>query len=160
MLTGATTKRGLSTLLLSSSLMLLAGCGVINDSLGGFGTPGPSPSADPAGPGATGGGLIVVTIEIDSDVSTANDLAVEIESPSTPQSLRENQVQVPFSRDLTVSMNTAFPLRATTVRVNAAPGAAFVSCSISVAGQVVATHRSEGSGATATCERRLQLGRS
>ncbi|GGM49691.1 hypothetical protein [Microbacterium saperdae] len=163
MSTGAGMKRVLAGVLLGSSLAFLVGCGVVDDTLEGLGASGPAPSSSPPSsappePSATAEGSIVVTVEIDSDAATATDLAVDIDSPSTSQSLYEDEVQVPFRHDFTVSTDAFFPLRGTTVEVHAAPDATFVSCSITVDGEVVATHRSEGSGATATCERRLQLG--
>lgn len=157
MSTGAGMKRALAGLLLGGSLVLLVGCGVVEDTLEGLGASGGSSPAPPE-PSATAGGSILVTVEIDSDAPTATDLAVNINSPSSPQSLYEDEVQVPLTHDFTVSTDAFFPLRGTTVEVDAGPGATFVSCRILVDGEEVATHRSEGSGATATCERRIQLG--
>lgn len=45
-----------------------------------------------------------------------------------------------------------------TVEVDAGPGATHAGCSIIVDGQVVASHRTEGGLAKATCERGLRLG--
>lgn len=138
MSTGAGMKRVLAGLLLGSSLVFLVGCGVVDDTLEGLGASGPS-SAPPE-PSATAEGSIVVTVQIDSDAATATDLAVDIDSPSTPQSLYEDEVQVPFRHDFTVSTDAFFPLRGTTVEVHAAPDATFVSCSITVDGEVVGAH--------------------
>lgn len=158
MMTGGHATRVLASLALGGSLLLLAGCGVVEDTLDGLTGSSPSPPPGTSEPGSTAEGSIVVTVEIDSDGTTARDIAVEINSPSSPQSLYEDSVPVPFSRDFTVSTDAFFPLRGTTVEVHAAPDATFVSCRILVDGEEVATHRSEGSGATATCERRIQLG--
>lgn len=158
MTTGGHATRVLASLALGGSLLLLAGCGVVEDTLDGLTGSSPSPPPGTSEPGSTAEGSIIVTVEIDSDGTTATDLAVEINSPSSPQSLYEDSVPVPFSRDFTVSTDAFFPLRGTTVEVHAAPDATFVRCRILVDGEEVATHRSEGSGATATCERRIQLG--
>ncbi|WP_454114982.1 hypothetical protein [Microbacterium lacticum] len=158
MTTGGYAMRVLASIVLGGSLLLLAGCGVVEDTLDGLTGSSASPSPETSGPGSTAEGSIVVTVEVDSDGTTATDLAVEINSPSSPQSLYEDSVPVPFSHDFTVSTDAFFPLRGTTVEVHAAPDATFVSCRILVDGEEVATHRSEGSGATATCERRIQLG--
>lgn len=158
MMTGGHATRVLASLALGGSLLLLAGCGVVEDTLDGLTGSSPSPPPGTSEPGSTAEGSIIVTVEIDSDGTTATDLAVEINSPSSPQSLYEDSVPVPFSRDFTVSTDAFFPLRGTTVEVHAAPDATFVRCRILVDGEEIATHRSEGSGATATCERRIQLG--
>lgn len=158
MTTGGHATRVLTSIALGGSLLLLAGCGVVEDTLDGLTGSSTSPPPSTSEPGSTVEGSIVVTVEIDSDGTTATDLAVEINSPSSPQSLYEDSVPVPFSRDFTVSTDAFFPLRGTTVEVHAGPDATFVRCRILVDGEEVATHRSEGSGATATCERRIQLG--
>lgn len=150
--------RALASLALGGSLLILVGCGVVEDTLNGLTGSSPSPPPGTSEPGSTAGGSIVVTVQVDSDGTTATDLAVEINSPSSPQSLHEDSVPVPFSHDFTVSTDAFFPLRGTTVEVHPAPDATFVSCRILVDGEEVATHHSEGSGATATCERRIQLG--
>ncbi len=157
MSTSAGMKRALAGLLLGGSLVLLVGCGVVEDTLEGLGASGDSSPAPPE-PSATADGSILVTVEIDSDAPTATDLDVNITSPSSPQSLHEDEVQVPFTHDFAVSTDAFFPLRGTTVEVHAGPSATFVSCRILVDSEEVATHRSEGSGAIATCERRIQLG--
>ncbi|KZE90566.1 hypothetical protein [Microbacterium sp. TNHR37B] len=138
--------------------LTMVGCGVVDDTLAGLTGAPASPSPLASDPGTTAQRSIVVTVEIDSDGSTAEDLAVEIRSPRNPQSLFEDAVSVPFRREFTVSTDAFFPLRATTVEVHAGPGATFVRCRILVDGVEVASRRSEGSRATATCERRLQLG--
>lgn len=140
------------------AILMLAGCGVVEDTLDGLTGAPVSPSPPTSEPAPTTRDPIVVTVEVDSDGSTAEDLAVEIRSPRSPQSLFEDAVSVPLRRDFTVSTDAFLPLRATTVEVHAAPGATFVHCRILVDGVEVASHRSEGSGAAATCERRLQLG--
>jgi hypothetical protein len=150
--------RALAALALGISPLLLAGCGVIGDALDGRNGYSPSPAEGRSEPGPTADGSIVVTVEIESDGSTATDLAVAIHSPGSPQSLYQDSAPVPFSRDFTVSTEASFPLRGTTVEVHAAPDATFVTCRILVDGEEVARHRSEGSRATATCERRLELG--
>jgi hypothetical protein len=155
---GEHARRALAALVFGGSLLLLAGCGVVEDTLDGLASFSLPPAAGTSEPGPTVDGSIVITVEIDSDGTTATDLAVEINSPSSPQSLYEESVQIPFSGNFTVSTNAFFPLRGTTVEVYAAPDATFVTCRILVDSEEVATHRSEGSGATANCERRLQLG--
>lgn len=139
-------------------ILVTVGCGVVDDTLDGVTGAPASPSPLASDPGTTARESIVVTVEIDSDGSTAEDLAIEIRSPRSPQSLFEDAVSVPFRREFTVSTDAFFPLRATTVEVHAGPGSTFIRCRILVDGVEVATHRSEGSRATATCERRLQLG--
>jgi len=160
MTVGEHTGRVLAAMAFGCSPLLVAGCSVVDDSLDGLTGSPPPPTAGAWEPGPIADGSIVVTVEIDSDGSTATDLAVEITSPRSPQSLYEDSTPVPFSRDFTVSTDAFFPLRGTTVQVHAAPDATFVTCRILIDGEEVATHRSEGSRATATCERRLPFGSS
>ncbi len=137
--------------------MLLAGCGIVEDTLEGITASGPTPghtqSSTPADQDS-----IEVTVSIASDAGTAIDLVIDVDSPNASQSFLEEEVPVPFVHDFTVPMDAFLPLRETTVEAHAAPGATYISCSIAVDGEVVATHRSEGSGAIATCENRLRLG--
>lgn len=156
------TERRLAGLALACSAALLTGCGVIEDTVEGMtgsspdlSTPAPGRSSEAPGPA---GDEIVVTVEIDSDATTIGDVEIVINSPSSPQSFHEETVEVPFTREFTVATDVAFPLRGTTVEAHASPGATYVTCSIAVDGEIVTTHRSEGSRATAICERKLQLG--
>lgn len=116
---------------------------------------GPSNSSS-----SEGGGLedLTVTITVDSDSDTSGALTVELVSPSGNQSLREDSVALPFTRDFTVPTDRIFPLRDTRVEVTAGPGASYIECSITMNGEVVASHRAEGSAAQAACDRRLRLG--
>lgn len=138
--------------------LTMVGCGVVDDTLDGLTVAPATPSPLTSEAGGSARESIVVTVEIDSDGSIAQDLAIEIRSPRSPQSLLEDAVSLPFRHEFTVSTDAFFPLRATRVEVHAGPGATFIRCRILVDGVEVATHRSEGSRATATCERRLQLG--
>lgn len=58
-------KRALAGLLLGGSLVLLVGCGVVEDALLGASS-GSSPSSASPEPSATADGSILVTVEIDS----------------------------------------------------------------------------------------------
>ncbi|WP_241743089.1 hypothetical protein, partial [Microbacterium lacticum] len=84
MMTGGHATRVLASLALGGSLLLLAGCGVVEDTLDGLTGSSPSPPPGTSEPGSTAEGSIIVTVEIDSDGTTATDLAVEINSPSSP----------------------------------------------------------------------------
>ncbi|MBF9337672.1 hypothetical protein G3N30_16200, partial [Microbacterium lacticum] len=83
-MTGGHATRVLASLALGGSLLLLAGCGVVEDTLDGLTGSSPSPPPGTSEPGSTAEGSIIVTVEIDSDGTTATDLAVEINSPSSP----------------------------------------------------------------------------
>ena len=141
-----------------TGVVTLGGCGVVQDTIDGMtGQEATSRPSSPYSPDAAGTEDLTVTVTVESDADTTGELSVEIDAPGGGQSLREESVRLPFTRDFTVPTDTMFPLRTTHVEVEAGPTASYIECSISVDGQVVASHRAEGSAATAICDRRLQL---
>lgn len=149
----------IASALLVLGLVTLSGCGVVRDTVEGMS--GQEPTSQPSTPSSTtaaGEDDLIVTITVESDADTTGELSVNIDSPGDGQSLREDSVRLPFARDFNVPTDAMFPLRATHVEVKTGPAATYIQCTISVDGQVVATHRAEGSAATATCHRKLQLG--
>lgn len=140
-------------------VVALSGCGVVRDTVDGMARQETtSQPLSPHSPDVAEVDDLVVTVTVESDADTTGELSVNIGSPGTAKSLREDSVRLPFTQNFSVSKRVIFPLRATHVEVKADPAASYIECRISVDGQVVATHRAEGSAATATCDRRLQLG--
>lgn len=157
---GAGGRRGWSAgVALVCAAGLVSGCGVVEDTIDGM-TGNNEPAEQPATPTdeQTPSEGLVVVVTVESDAPTTGELMIEIDSPRNSQSLREDSVEVPFEHEFTVAADIAFPLRNSRVEVDAGPGATYVECSIAVNENVVSTHRSEGSAATAVCERGLQLG--
>ena len=151
----------IASALLAVVVVALSGCGVVQDTVDGMTEPSATsqPSRpSPPRPEETDG--LTVTITVESDAETSGELTVDVDSPGGGQSLRTKSVPLPFKREYTVATDSMFPLRATHVEVVADPAASYIECSISTGGQVVASHRAEGSSATATCDRSLRLGAS
>ncbi|MDO4718601.1 MAG: hypothetical protein Q4B08_13690 [Propionibacteriaceae bacterium] len=151
------------TLIISTLLIVgvvaLSGCGVVRDTVDGMA--GQETTSQPLSPHSSDGAEVddlVVTVTVESDADTTGELSVNIGSPETAKSLREDSVRLPFTQNFSVSKRVIFPLRNARVEVKADHAASYIECRISVDGQVVATHRAVGSAATATCDRSLQLG--
>jgi hypothetical protein len=139
---------------LVAGAVMLSGCGVIEDTVDGF-TGSPIPTGTPDLEAAD---EIVIEVRFDSDGGTARSVEVDIDSPSSPQSLREDAVDLPFSKEFTIEANEFLPFRGVTAQAEAGEGATFISCEIVMDGEVVASHHGSGSDARAECERQLRLG--
>ena len=145
--------------LFSVGVAALSGCGVVQDPFEGvIGQGSTSQPSHPSSPQIDGLEDLTVTITVESDADTSGELSVEIDSPGSGQSLHEESVSLPFDQDFAVAMDSPLPLRDTRVEVDAGPGASYIECSIILNGEAVASHRAEGSAATATCDRGLQVG--
>ncbi|MDT0122925.1 hypothetical protein Q9R46_09750 [Paenibacillus sp. RRE4] len=101
---------------------------------------------------------IVVEVLVESDVNSASDLEVEINARKNPESVYWDAIEVPYQERFVIPKDTFIPLLSTHVRVKANDSASWVSCSIKYDGELVASHKSRGSGAKAVCEKKFQLG--
>lgn len=139
--------------LLSMGTGLLTGCGVVQSTVSGLtdASPPPAPNVDASGE-------IVIEVRFDSDETQAESASVEVRSPNSGQSLQEETIELPFSREFTIALDTFLPFRGVTASAEAAAGATFISCEIIIDGESVSSHRSEGDNARAECERSLRLG--
>lgn len=155
---------------LTVSLLLLTGCGVIEDTVDGTveGLTGSdqseeAPDAPPSSPSdeasdPSDADQIVIEVRFESDGGTAQNVEVEVDSTTSPQSLREDTVDLPFSEEFLIDKTKPFPFRNVTATADAADGATYISCEIIVDGDSVASYQSSGSNARAECERGLRLG--
>lgn len=155
---------------LAVSLLLLTGCSVIEDTVDGtvegLTGSGQSEEASEAPPSSSpdeasdpsDADQIVIEVHFESDGATARDVEIEVDSTTSPQSLREDTVELPFSEEFLIDKTKPFPFRNVTATADAAEEATYISCEIIVDGDSVASYRSEGSNARAECERGLRLG--
>lgn len=147
------------------SMLALSGCGVVEDTLEGLTgtapsheTPRPAPSGSAHESEAPDGEQIVIEVRFESDGATAADVVIEVESTTSPQSFRDDLVDLPFQQEFRVDTGKPFPFRNVTATADAADGATYISCEIIIDGESVASHRSTGGNARAECERGLRLG--
>ncbi|KAA8786867.1 hypothetical protein ABIE27_002849 [Paenibacillus sp. 4624] len=101
---------------------------------------------------------IVVEVLVESDVNSASDLEVKINARKNPESVYWDTIEVPYKDRFVIPKDTFIPLLSTYVRAKANDSASWVSCSIWYDGELVASHKSRGSGAKAVCEKKFQLG--
>lgn len=142
------------TALLTAGLLCMTGCGVITDTVDGMtGT-----SNQDQTPDTVTADRIVIEVRFESDGDTARAVEVEVNSSTSPQSLRENVVDLPFSEEFTIETDGFLPFRGVTASAEVGEGGSFISCEIVIDGDVVASHHSSGTNALAECERRIQLG--
>lgn len=134
-------------------VLVLSGCGVLEDTLEGVTGRGPdTPNATQAPESLS------VRVEIESDATASGELEISINSANDSQSVKESSVELPYSKDFEVPTDAPFPFRGSHVEVAAGPDASWVECRIIMDEKVVASHRSEGTGARAVCDRSLRLG--
>ena len=147
-------RAGVLTAVLTAGLLCVTGCGVIADTVDGMtGTSTQAETTD-----AATADRIVIEVRFDSDGDTAHTVEVDVDSSTSPQSLREDVVDLPFSHEFTIETDGFLPFRGVTASAEAREGASFISCEIVIDGEVVASHHSSGSNALAECERRIRLG--
>ncbi|WP_434751130.1 hypothetical protein [Paenibacillus amylolyticus] len=101
---------------------------------------------------------IVVEVLVESDVKSAANLEVEINARKNPESVYWDTIEVPYQERFIIPKDTFIPLLSTRVRAKADDSASWISCSIWYDGELVASHKSRGSGAKAVCEKKSQLG--
>ncbi|SRR5699024_9755970 len=146
---------GSLTAVLALALLGMTGCGVIADTVDGMTT---GTSTQEQSPDATTADEIVIEVRFDSDGDTARAVEVKVDSSTSPQSLREDVVDIPYSQEFTIETDGFFPFRGVTASAEVGDGATFISCEIVIDEEVVASHHSSGSNALAECERRIRLG--
>lgn len=132
---------------------VLTGCAVVEDTWEGLTGEDTSPSAS-----AQNTSNILVKVEIESDSNTSGEVEIKIEAAQDSLSYSQDTVELPFSKEFEVPSDSFFPFRNSYVEVESHPDANWVECRLIMNNEVVASHRSEGSGARAVCERGLQLG--
>ncbi len=138
--------------LLSGLLMLFTACGMTGDTVNELDREDSSQNTAHSSDG------IVVEVLVESDVNSVSDLGVEINGRKNPESVYWDKVEVPYKERFVIPKDTFIPLLSTHVRAEANDGASWVSCSIWYDGELVASHKSRGSGAKAVCEKKFQLG--
>jgi hypothetical protein len=138
-----------------------AGCGTVEDTIDGTvsGMRGdPAPSGEPVAEADSGARAILVTVMIESDGATASDVTVDVDARRNSQSVKEENVELPYTAEFSVPTDTMFPLKGTTVRAKASADASEISCSILYDGEVVATDLSRGDRAAVECDKEFELG--
>lgn len=113
--------------------------------------------ADDSSP-TSSAGLMLVEVAIRSDVDTAAQVDIDVDTIDDPQRVEDENVTLPFAEQFDVSTAKPFPLRGVTVEATATPDARWIECEVSLDGDVIAKDRAEGPGATATCTKELRLG--
>jgi hypothetical protein len=114
----------------------------------------------PFGGGETTGtsGLMAVEVEVTSDAATATGVRVEIDARDSPKRVEARDVPLPYTETFEVSMDTPFPLTGTSVEATSDAGANWISCRITLDGEVVAEERADSAGTTVFCEKKLRIG--
>lgn len=140
------------TALLASALLLVSACGITQEAKDGMNAE-PSPAqAEPAAD------AIRVEVRIESDSGSAVNYAVDIDARKHPQSVYLDTIEVPYSEEFSVPMDTFIPLNSTKVQAEKDEAASWISCTILYDGEVVATHKSRGDKAKAVCDKTFQWG--
>lgn len=101
---------------------------------------------------------IIVEVLVESDINSVTDLEVEVNARKNPESIYWDTIEVPYQERFVIPKDTFIPLISTHVRARANDSANWVSCSIKYDGELVASHKSQGNGAKAVCEKKFQLG--
>lgn len=97
-------------------------------------------------------------IIVESDGDSVVNLEVEINARKNPESVYFDSIEVPYREEFTVPKDVPIPLTSTRVEASVADDGSEVSCTILYNGEEVATHRSQGNGGRAICEKSFRLG--
>jgi uncharacterized protein YceK len=140
--------------------LLLSACGVVRDTIDGFhGEPPSTAGANAQSTDESGDtDAINVVVTIQSDADTASDVTIDVKGRKHSETVNEPAVDLPDSKEFQVPSDTWFPLQETRAEATASPTASQISCSISYAGEVVATHVAKGASAKAICDKHFELG--
>ena len=101
---------------------------------------------------------IIVEVIVESDGDSVVDLEVEINARKNPESVYFDSMEVPYREEFTIPKDVPIPLTSTRVEASVADDGSEVSCTILYNGEEVATHRSQGNGGRAICEKSFRLG--
>jgi hypothetical protein len=131
-------------------LIMISACGILTETFDSMRNPRE----------AEVGGSESTTVEIlfESDAPTLNDLTIEIGSKNNPISVNEQDISLPYKRTFHIPGDTFIPLNFTRASASKPKEGNFIKCIIKYNNQEVASHYSEGPGATASCEKKLQFG--
>ena len=149
------------------ALITLSGCSLIGSvvdgvssgvggTFSGFGPDGDTRS-DTGSPQSTTPD-IVIEVRFDGDADTGSTARVDVDSPNSGASFREESVELPFSKEFRIATDTILPFRGVSASIEVGDGGTEVSCEIVIDDRVVASGTGAGSGSRAECERRLRLG--
>lgn len=101
---------------------------------------------------------VVIEVRFDGDAETGSFARVDVDSPNSGTSYREDSVKLPFSKEFRVATDVILPFRGVTASIEVPEGGKSVSCEILIDDRVVASGTGSGNGSRAECERRLRLG--
>lgn len=103
-------------------------------------------------------GAMSVDVVVESDAATAANVRVDLDAREDPQLVDEAAAALPYEQTFEVQLDVPFPLSGARVEATAADDATWVSCTVTLDGDVVAEQRQDGAGSVATCESELRLG--
>lgn len=101
---------------------------------------------------------MTIEVEIASAAATAARVRVVIDARNEPKRVDRTEEDVPYRETFRVPLNVPFPLTGTEVEATASGDATWVSCRVTLDGEVIAEQHSEGPGSIAVCEKRLRPG--
>ncbi|ORI26020.1 hypothetical protein BJI47_01055 [Rhodococcus sp. 1168] len=101
---------------------------------------------------------MIVEVEVTSDSASATGVRVEVDARNDPERVETTDMPLPYAETFEVSLDTPFPLTGTSVEAIADAGASWISCQITMDGEIVAEERAEGAGATVFCAKKLRIG--
>lgn len=139
-----------------TTLTTLTGCSIVDGVVQGVssGVSGAfsDPNVEPTEPD------IVIEVRFEGDTDTGSSARVDVDSPTSGTSYREDSVELPFSKEFRITADAFLPFRGVTASIEVSEGGKSVSCEILIDDRRVASGTATGSGSRAECERRLRLG--
>lgn len=100
---------------------------------------------------------LMIEVRVASDTDTAKGLEVKVDARNNPHRFSERDVPLEYVDKFEVPLDIPIPLSGVTVEETSAEDASWISCTITLDGDVVAEQRVSGAGKTAVCEKKLRI---